>query len=245
MKRNCFQVTLLLSVILMSLLPAYGESITIVTEEFPPYSYSDNGKITGIGTETVFAVLNDLKIKPEIKIYPWARAYKMALSQKNVLIFTISRTQQRENLFKWVGPVAPSSVALFSLQKRDDMTINSLNDAKKYKIGAVREDARTQYLLSKDFTRIDQVTNDTQNLKKLLANRIDLWLVDELTAYYMIKENGYANKIFKKVYGFQISSGAYMAFSKSTSDELVETFRKSLENIKIDGTYAKIVEKYK
>ncbi len=36
-----------------------------------------------------------------------------------------------------------------------------------------------------------------------------------------------------------------MAFSNSTSDELVETFRKALKKMKKDGSYAKILEKHK
>jgi len=243
--KKTFQVILFILAAIVSTFSLCEETIKIVTEEYPPYSYSENGKITGIATETVEAVLNDLGNETEIKIYPWARAYKMALNEKNVLIFGLNRTQEREDLFKWVGFITSNSLAFFSLQTRSDIGINSLNDAKKYDVGVIIEDSGAQHLLSKGFTRITPVNSDIQNLTKLLIGRIDLWLTDELNGYYVFKKNGHDPNKFIIKYDFQISSGLYMAFSKNTSDELVEEFRESLDNIKENGTYSKIVQKYK
>ncbi len=147
-----------------------------------------------------------MNIDTKIKIYPWARAYRMAQSKNNVLIFTIERTPARESLFKWVGVIVTSHEALFSLRERDDIQIHSLNDAKAYEIGAVREDSGTQQLLSEGFTHIQQVALETQNLDKLLANRIDLWLTSELNGYYMIEKNGYDTKIL--IYNMNFRSQA-------------------------------------
>ena len=41
-----------------------------------------------------------------IQVYPWARAYKMALEEENVVLFGMTYTQDRSELFKWVGPLA-------------------------------------------------------------------------------------------------------------------------------------------
>ncbi len=49
----------------------------------------------------------------------------------------------------------------------------------------------------------------------------------------------------KKVYEFQIGLGGFMAFSNSTSDELVEKFRNALEQVKKDGTYERILKSYR
>jgi len=240
-----FQVILFILTAIASTLTVCEETIKIVTEEYPPYSYSENGKITGVATEIVEAVLNDLGNETRIKIYPWARAYKMALNEKNVLIFGLNRTREREGLFKWVGFITSNNLAFFALQTRNDIGINSLNEAKKYDVGVILEDSGAQYLLSKGFTRIAPVNNDLQNLRKLLMGRIDLWLTDELNGYYVFKKNGQDAKKFIIKYDFQISSGLYIAFSKHTSDELVKAFRESLDTIKQNGTYSKIVQKYK
>jgi len=166
MKKKYFPVIVLVLLCFMGFLPvAYGDSsIEIVTSEFPPYSYSDKGKITGVGTETVEAVLKDLKMKSTIRIYPWKRGYTKASTEKNILIFTISRTEKREDLFKWVGIVSPNSAAFFKLKNRKDIIVNNLNDAKKYSIGSVIGDARAEYLESEKFTKLSLVKENVQNL---------------------------------------------------------------------------------
>ncbi len=75
--------------ILMSLFsPSFAkEKITIVTEEWAPFNYEENGKVIGFSTELLREMLSHLKIEAPIKIYPWARAYQLTLKNKNTLLF--------------------------------------------------------------------------------------------------------------------------------------------------------------
>lgn len=60
-------------------LSAMAQTITVVTEEYPPYNFRDaDKKITGMATEVVEAVLKRAKLDYKVDIYPWARAYQMA-----------------------------------------------------------------------------------------------------------------------------------------------------------------------
>ena len=108
------QALTLASLTITMSIAAFAEPITIFTEENPPYSYSKNGKVTGIATDIVKSVLSDLKNTSEIKMYPWARAYHRALTESNVLIFGIDRTPEREDLFKWIGYVSRQNRFLFA-----------------------------------------------------------------------------------------------------------------------------------
>jgi len=62
MKKYFLTVFFLITIFM---LPVYGQSIQVVTEEFPPYNYKENGKITGISTEVVQAILKkaDINLK--------------------------------------------------------------------------------------------------------------------------------------------------------------------------------------
>ena len=87
-------------------IPGFGKAseITIATEHFPPFQITDDNKITGgFSTEIVNALLEETGVKADIKVFPWARTYRMALTGKNVLIFSITRNEEREHLFNWVG----------------------------------------------------------------------------------------------------------------------------------------------
>ncbi|WP_419902838.1 substrate-binding periplasmic protein [Kiloniella sp.] len=224
---------------------ASASSIQIVADDFPPYNYVENGKITGVSTEIVQAVLEELGLDVEIKIYPWVRAYDLALKKENVLIFTIARSPKREHLFKWIGPVGEYNAGLFVLESRADVQLDSLDDARKYNIGATAEDVRTQYLLEKDFVRVQQVPKNELNIGKLVKGRIDLWLENELTAYHLLKKNGYDKSLVRKVFEFEVGTGGYMAFSNETSDLMVNDFKQALKRIHKKGVYEAILQGYR
>ena len=228
----------------------YGQTIQIVTEEYPPYNYEENGNIAGVSTDVVNAVLKEVKSKARINLYPWPRAYDMALNNENTMIYSISRTVEREHLFKWVGEVAPANNFLFSLKTRTDIKVHTLDDARKYKIGTVLDDVADLYLIKKGFVagkNIERAPNYELNMKKLLGKRLDLWFSAELVANYLLTKNGYIpNETVSKVFLMEEISqvGLYMAFSKKTSDAIVQQYKTAIEKIKNDGTYSIILKKY-
>ena len=73
--------------------------LTVVTEDLYPYNYIENGELKGQATEIVVKVLKHAGIDYSIQVYPWARAYNLALNNKNVLIYSIVKIPSREKLF--------------------------------------------------------------------------------------------------------------------------------------------------
>lgn len=230
--------------------PAQSQPLRIVTEEFPPYNYTSKGKIEGLSTEVVRAVLNELKTDAPIEVLPWARAMKTAEREVNVLIYSIGRIPAREHLFRWVGVIAPAEFYLFALQQRPDIRIRTLEDAKRYTIATVNQDLREQYLVSQGFVigrELQPTRRYTQGFEKLLKGRIDLWSMNELVAYWIVRQSGQdPQRVLRKAHHLAdlSSEGYYMAFGERTSEDLVTKFRKALETIKRNGTYARIHEKY-
>ncbi len=227
---------------------AFSQPIHIVTENFPPFNYEEGGEIKGKNTEVVRMVLKELNIQPEIEVLPWARAFQMAKDLPNVMIYSITRHAKRENLFKWVGQIAPSYIYLFSLKTNPPFRIHTLEDARPYRIGTVREDYQEHFLLSHGFAKGVNIMPGNRyelGLKKLLNNRIDLWAVPESTAFYLARREGYDPlKILRKEFAFdQIShEGNYIAFGVNTSDQIVEKFRKALAKVKQQGNPQKTLD---
>ncbi|MCX4029458.1 transporter substrate-binding domain-containing protein [Endozoicomonas sp. SM1973] len=224
--------------------------LQVVTEEFPPYNYTENHEITGMSTEVVKAVLAELKINADFRSYPWVRAYKTALTKPNVLIYSIGRNEKRENLFKWVGVVAPAKFYLFALKQRADIKVNKLEEAKQFLVGTFRESVREQYLLQKGFKKnvnIISYYDYKRGLTMLVNKRIDLWAMNEMVAYYICKNMGYVpDKLLSQAYFFAELSpeGYYMAFNKDTDDTLVNKLQQGLMAIKNKGILQKIHQKY-
>ena len=107
---------------------SWAIDIEIYTENWPPLNFENGGKITGFTTDIVREIQRRTKIKGEIKLLPWKRAYFNALNKKNALIYSIVRNPQREGLFRWVGPIYPRRVSLFKLKSRRDIIVKNVKD---------------------------------------------------------------------------------------------------------------------
>lgn len=228
---------------------AYGESIKVVTEEWPPYTYSENDQIGGVVTEIVRATLDRSNLAYSIEIYPWARAYEIAKDEKNVLIYSIFKLPNREHSFKWIKIDGLSvNMSLFRPKFRNEMHLTSLEQAKKYKIGVTRETSTHHFLLSRGFVagvNLFPINSEEQNsLKSRPQNmRIDLTTGDKLSLAHWLKASGFPPDYWvEQVPLFR--EDFYMAFGMETSDAVVETVRKAFAEMKSQGELKAIVDKY-
>ncbi len=220
--------------------------IRIVTSEFAPFNYIDQGKPAGFCREVVQMLLDKLNINASISTLPWARAYQTALKQKNTLIFTIARTPEREDLFHWVGILVTGNSYLFSLKKRS-IYLNSLDDARPYRIGAARNGIRAKFLLDKGFLELDLVVHSRMNAVKLLNQRIDLWAEDELAAIHTIRQLGYDPlDILDRSLALELNPkpSGYLAFSRDTDPSMVEAFKNALSAVIQTDDYQTVMKKY-
>jgi polar amino acid transport system substrate-binding protein len=241
-----FNKTRFVGWLVMSLaVSAWGQTLTVVTEEYPPYNFQgQDKKISGMATEVVEEILKRTKTSYKLGIYPWARAYQMAQDAPNVLIYSIGRNAQRETMFKWVDVIAPYDVYLYRLKSRPEVKVARMADIKQYRIGAVRDDVRTQYL-EKAGIPLDLVIEDSANAKKLATQRIDMFPIDELALVALYKREGLDPGSVVRTFKLEdLSAGLYMAFSKQTPDALVRKCKAALAEIKRDGTFDRILVKY-
>lgn len=224
---------------------AWAQPITVVTEEYPPYNYLDaNKQIAGLSTEVVKEVLRRAQLPYHIGLYPWARAYHMALEQPDVLIYSIGRSSQREALFQWVDIIAPYNVFMYRLKSRPEVQVQKVEQLARFRIGAVRDDVRAQYLAKMGISA-DLVVDDSANAKKLASQRIDLFPIDEIAMVALYRREGLDPDSVEKALALpDLSAGLYMAFSLQTPVELVERCRSALRDMRRDGTFDKIKAAY-
>jgi len=227
---------------------SYATNIEVVTENYPPYQWKENTVITGPSTEIIQALIKKVGTNHTIKMYPWARSYHLALSYENILIYSIRRIKERERLFKWIGVLRKNSIYFWKLKSRTDIKIASLSEAKKYRVGTLNKDAKSLFLLSHGFVRDKNlvVLNDNERIIKLLyAKRTDL-LIDSTNVLAMAKKLGYNSNLLEKVYLVdEFPINMYAAFSLMTNDIIVDKFRKALEELKNEGEFDRILNKYK
>ena len=135
------RLVIVASIFLIAGHSALSAELTILTENLPPLNYVDNGVLVGPSVEIVREIQRRVGSEEPIQVYPWARAYKMALEEENVVLFGMTYTKVREDKFKWVGPLATKRDILVA-KKGSGIKISRLEDAKKVgRIGTLRDRA--------------------------------------------------------------------------------------------------------
>ena len=244
---NTIRNVLLFCLVSGSAAAASVDDVVFMTEQYPPYNLEEDNKLQGIAVDTLALMLpraGSKQTREDIKLLPWARGYKRVLSEPNTCLFSTTRTEEREHLFKWVGPIAPNTVGLIARKERN-IKIDSVEDIKERKIGTIRDDMAEQYLINAGISLdgMERVAETILNIKKLNRGRIDLWAYGENVAMWELKANGFNPADYESVYVLG-RQNLYFAFHKGTSDSVIQKLQAALDTLKTDGEYEKILDRY-
>ena len=231
------------SMLLLAGQSVLSAELTILTENLPPLNYVDNGVLVGPSVEIVREIQRRVGSEEQIQVYPWARAYKMALEDENVILFGMTYTKVRHDKFKWVGPLATKRDILVA-KKGSGIKIRDLEDAKKVKrIGTLRDDTRGRLLQRQGFTNLEPVSDEQLNAKKLALGRIDLWAYKIPGLRTVCDLAGVDHTAFEEVYHLR-EIDLMIAFSKKTPDTIVQKWKAAFDEMTADGTIKKIQKKW-
>lgn len=220
-----------------------AQPLRVLTEELPPLNFTENGQLTGLSVEVVREIMQRTGGQDEILSLPWARGYRAALEEPNVVLFSTTRTEERETQFKWVGPLAPFSYVFYK-KSGSPITLKTLDDARQVgNIATYRDDAREQFLKEQNFTNLDSSPKLVSCARKLLEGRVDLWLDSNLTAHQVVEQSGADPQQIEPVLAVK-TNYLYIAFSKQTDDAVIERWQNALTAMRQDGTFQRIFEKW-
>ena len=219
----------------------------LLTENFPPFNMAIDDKnfarddsIDGISADIVREVFKRAGIGYNLSLrFPWDRIYRLTLDKANYGLFSTTFTEERKPLFKWVGPLAKSEWVLLAAPG-STIKVNSLEEARKYNIGAYKNDAVSQHLESKGLTPINSL-RDQENVAKLMNGKIDLWATTDPVGRYIAKQEGASG--LQVVLRFN-SAELFLALNKETPDEVVERLQKALDELRNEGFVDEITNNY-
>ncbi len=217
--------------------------LIVYTEESPPINFSENGKITGSATDIVREVLKRAGQSDKIEVVNWTRGYKEVQEKANIALYSTTRTEKREALFQWVGPVARKKWVLFA--KKGGPKIATLEDAKKVKaIGTYKDDSKEMFLKENGFTNLDSSAKDEANAKKLDAGKIELWITGDTEGPAVATAAGLDPAMLEPAFVVK-TADLYIAISKQTDAATVSALQAAYDAMTADGTIAGIVKKWK
>lgn len=221
--------------------------LNILTEEWEPYQYINNGKISGIVVDITAQILKELESNQsskDIQIQPWTRAYAAALKKENTLIFSMVRSEERENIFKWVGPIMQYTNYLIA-KKENNIVIDNKEDILKYKTGTIQNDISETYMKNFDVPKknLHRTSTPIMNLNLLKNDRIDLLVSEWISFTYEAKSENINYHLYEPVYTIT-SEGIWYAFNINTPDSVVKAFSDAHKKLIKSGEIDKILDKY-
>ena len=224
--------------------------ISFYTEDYPPYNFKKDGVASGFTVDILlklFEKLNLNKTIKDIKVVPWARGFNDVQKKSNVCLFVMAKTPERikEYGFRWVGPVTKVGSVLFA-KKSKNIKINSVEDIKKYRICAIRDDVAEQMVLRAGYSmdNIDRTSNPLSIIKKLNKDRCDLWAYGVIAGQWVLKKNNFNTDDYEVVYNLTKKQSLYYAFNKRTPDSVVLPLQKAFDELKAAGVVDQIIAGY-
>ncbi|WP_024955291.1 substrate-binding periplasmic protein [Sulfurospirillum arcachonense] len=245
------KVMLVVIMLVINLFGAQSKNIKIYTEHYPPHNMKIAGELTGYSVEILDAMFKQMKSKQSIKnikLTNWSRAYSIALKVPNSMVFSTTKTKQRDDLFKWVGPISKTRVGVIALKSKN-IVIKDVSDFNKYKIGAVLKDVAEQLLLKQNVHKnsIQHLNGENAinlSFTKMEKDRIDMFAYNIDAAFDGAKMAGYDISKYEVIY-ILTEADLYYAFNKKTDAKIIKQWQEALDIIKKNGTYEKIMSKYK
>ncbi len=218
--------------------------ITAVTENLPPYQIVNNNRLVGGSS---YLIVNELfkrtGFQVHFEVLPWARAYSTALTQPNVVIFSMTRSSTREEKFKWIGELRELTYSFYSRKNDETLVVNSVRDVQRYTVVAVRNSFEAQSLIQQGFV-VDEnlvLASDYEHAWQMLyRGRVDFTYANALIGDNVYKSLAFTeNPFFKQPFEVEVNS-LYIAASRQTDDDIVAKLTQALINMKNDGTFFSI-----
>ena len=233
-----FSCLLLFGALFSIPVPSSAQSLAIFCEDDRPLQFKTAGEqLTGLAVEVVQEIQKRVGNTDPIKMVPWARGLQYLNEKPNVVLFSMGRTADRNELYQWVGPISEKVMGLY-VKADSPIQIKSLDDAKKVeRIGVYRDDLRDQYLTQAGFTNLERTNGSAQNYKMLIIGRIDMFASSE----YEVADNGYTD--VKLAFAF-LKTQAFIALSKKTDPAVATRWNSALADMKKDGSFEAIFHKY-
>ena len=229
--------------------------IEVITAQFSPLQMMENGVAKGYVVELIEHVVERVKQEYQIdvstaKILPFRRALNALDKGPNVLFFSLSRTQKREDKFLWIGEVSPYEIYFFKLKENDPVRSHTLEDAlnQGHRLGVAAASNTMELLKDLGFKRgqtFFPYSHYTKGVPMLFNNRFDMLPLTSFVARANICKLGFdGDAVEPMIRVDELSNPLWMVFSKGTDPVLVEKFKTALDAVKAEGIDKQIRDRY-
>lgn len=209
--------------------------------EFPPFEFiGDDGQPDGFDIALIKAVGEKLGVKVEVSNMEFASLVTSIGSKIDVAIAGMTVTEERKQAVEFSNPYY-DAVQYVILPK--DSAIKTADDLVGKTIGV--QLGTTGDFIAQDIqdSNVSAYNKAVDAVNDLINGRVDVVIIDKNPA--LVFESKYSDSVVAvdgAQYGFEVEQYA-IAMPKGNT-ELVEKVNKAIEELKADGTFDQLVEKY-
>jgi polar amino acid transport system substrate-binding protein len=226
---------------------AAGETLLGVTENLPPLNYLDDGSAQGFSVELLRLMATQAGMRLELQVLPWQRAVQVAESSARSVLFSLTRTPERESQFQWVGPITQRRILLYKLASRTDLVLNQLSELGGARIGVVRESAADRALQAAGLRpgiELEHGLDDATNMRKLLAGRMEYVVLLDWAAAWNLRQMQLPYDALQPVMEQDTSKSYWYGLRPDADPALVRRLQAALDALKRDGRYERLRQRY-
>ena len=220
-----------------------GDILEFVTIEWPPYEFSQSGKIVGSDVEVIAEVFKKLGYRTLFYIELPSRAIQRMKSEIYDGVFSVWKGDERDNFLLYPDePISYTKEVMWyvkSNSKNLQDTLNSTNTICGYVNGYAYDDKFWQIKCTKIPLESDEV-----GFNLLRAGRINTFATAYETGKFVAKELGMLNEV-SFAYISEQKRPQYLAFGNSIyTSYLAHVFTQELVKFKLTEGYGNILSKY-
>ncbi|BBF86202.1 hypothetical protein DLM_2596 [Aquitalea magnusonii] len=223
---------LLLSLLLTQPVMADGR-LLVVTENAAWLSSVDGqGNLSGRNTRLVKDILARAGLKADFQVLPWARAYRMAATRPNTLIYSIARTDTRESQFLWLGQIGHMQRVFYRLHGETGIAPQSLEQVKSCcKVCVGNHDVQEEFLIQSGFSAGSHyiTTNSQQECPRLLqSGAVQLLIADPDQLRSQLARLKVPEQQFEAVFSLPQGDPLYLAANPATAPRIIQAITEAM-----------------
>lgn len=239
----------LLTISIISIIPAYGEKITLTAFDYPPYMDESLGK-KGLFCELVSEAYKSVGYDVSFKFLPLMRSTHYVMKGEELAQLGTKWNFPKETNTSTIEsvPLFYYRVVGFYLKDRfKSISFKTLNDLKAFRLGVIRGSSDAAILQGNPNLNLEEVSFMKQMFNKVYTNRNDIGFTVELSGLTFISKF-YPKEKNRWVMSEDAIQGilADVVFSKKypNAKTYINAFKKGVQKIRKNGTYHKVFEKY-
>ncbi|NLE06547.1 MAG: transporter substrate-binding domain-containing protein, partial [Crenarchaeota archaeon] len=205
-----------------------------LTEEWAPFNYL-NTEAEGISVEILEAIFQSIGVnrsRADVEVISLSEGLQRVEANTKTVLFSIARTAEREDLYKWAGPFTKSSFVCYASMSKN-ITISSAEDLNNYRIGVIESTVENNLLINQgvNASNIFNALTPKELIDMLEEDQIDVWTTGDITGRYEMQKAGVDPNNYEIIYEIG-EDELYFVFSKDVSDVLVDAFEQALEVVR-------------